>query len=409
MNYKKIVLILFCILLVLCLTKYSYADDMDELDEENLVNIVEDIEISNEIKVQEPKINSRRYVVYDRASGLCVYGKDQNKQTAMASTTKIMTALVVLESCEDLNEIVTISIRASSIGGSKLGLKQNDKITVNDLLYGMLLRSGNDCAIALAEYTSGNVEEFAELMNNKTKELNLENTHFVTPHGLDDPNHYTTAFELAKLTDYALKNQQFLKIVGCKYATIYINDSKLELNNTNELLSNNVEGVYGVKTGFTNNAGRCLVTAIKRNNMDLIIVVLGADTRKYRAQDTIKLTNYVIKKYNIINVEEYVKEEFNKFKEINRKRIYINKSSNSLDIAMKEIKIKSIVTDSFLKVDFDYVTYLESPVNIGTRIGTANIYLNDILIEEVPIITTNTVYKRNIFDYLKIYATFYSY
>ena len=126
--------------------------------------------------------------------GLSIYGKDENKQTAMASTTKIMTAIVVLENCKDLSEIVTIDSKAAGTGGSRLGLKKDDKITVEGLLYGLLMRSGNDAAVALAEYIAGSKEEFAKLMNNKAHELGLKNTNFVTPHGLDDPKHYTTAY-----------------------------------------------------------------------------------------------------------------------------------------------------------------------------------------------------------------------
>ena len=193
----------------------------------------------------------------------------------MASTTKIMTTIVILEKA-DLNETVTVSAKAGGTGGSRLGLKRGDKASVRDLLYGLMLRSGNDAAVALAEHVGGSVKGFAELMNEKAIELGLTNTHFVTPHGLDDANHYTTALELAKLTDYAMDNETFAKIVGTKSTTIYINNQSRQINNTNELLGV-LNGVVGVKTGFTNNAGRCLVTETKRNNMDIITIVLGAD------------------------------------------------------------------------------------------------------------------------------------
>lgn len=132
---------------------------------------------------------------------------------------------------------------------------------------------GNDCAIAIAEHVAGSVENFAELMNQKSKELNLTHTHFVTPHGLDDDEHYTTAYELALLADYALKNEKFKEIVSTKNITIHVNDYPKTISSTNELLGN-FEGVYGVKTGFTFNAGRCLVSSCNRNGMDIIVVVL---------------------------------------------------------------------------------------------------------------------------------------
>mgnify|MGYP001724492939 CR=1 FL=1 len=174
--------------------------------------------------------------------GLSIYGKDENKQTAMASTTKIMTAIVVLENCKDLSEIVTIDSKAAGTGGSRLGLKKDDKITVEGLLYGLLMRSGNDAAVALAEYCRWKHWRFC--WKDEAHELGLKNTNFVTPHGLDDPKHYTTAYELAQIADYALKNNKFAQIVKTQYATININGYSKELKNTNELLLGNIEGVY---------------------------------------------------------------------------------------------------------------------------------------------------------------------
>ncbi len=138
-------------------------------------------------------------------------------------------------------------------------------------------------AVALAEHIGGSVQGFSELMNQKAKELGLKNTHFITPHGLDENEHYTTAFELAKIADYALTIKKFEQIVGTKHATIHINGEAREISNTNELLGN-LNGVDGVKTGFTNNAGRCLVTSTTRNGHRIICVVLGADTKKIRTR-----------------------------------------------------------------------------------------------------------------------------
>lgn len=185
--------------------------------------------------------------------GNIICGKNENKKTPMASTTKIMTAIVAIENCGDLNKIVIVSPKAAGTGGSRLGLKRNDKVTLNDLLYGLMLVSGNDAAVSIAEFVGGSVEGFAELMNKKAQELGLENTHFVTPHGLDEPEHYTTAVELAKIADYALNNATFSKIVATKEYSIHINNNNKNLRNTNELLGY-LNGVKGVKTGFTNNA-----------------------------------------------------------------------------------------------------------------------------------------------------------
>ena len=155
-----------------------------------------------------PTINSRAAIVYERSSGTILYSKSENEKRKMASTTKIMTAIVVLEH-SNLSDIVTVSAKAAGTGGSRLGLHSDDKISIHDLLYGLLLCSGNDAAIALAESVGGDVESFANLMNQKANDLGLNSTHFITPHGLDNDEHYTTARELAIMADYALKNKTF--------------------------------------------------------------------------------------------------------------------------------------------------------------------------------------------------------
>lgn len=408
MRKIKKILILMLLVVFAFSNVLVYANDDDDLEEEE--NVIEEQEIKEieEAAALEtkPVINSRRYVIYDRLCGRAVYGKDEHKKTAMASTTKIMTALIVIDKCK-LEDTVTITAKAAGVGGSKLKLKTNDKITVNDLLYGLMLRSGNDAAIALAEHTAGSIEEFSKLMNNKAKEIGLVNTKFVTPHGLDDPEHYTTAYELAKLTDYALNNEKIAQIVGTKRTTITINGNPREIGNTNELLGN-TEGVYGVKTGFTNNAGRCLVTSVKRGEMDLIIVVLGADTRKDRAKDSIKLIEYAYKKYQVVNVEEIIQKEFEMWKQINKNRIYIYKGVSNIEIELGEINVKKLITNENPKIEIESVTYLEAPIEKNRRVGTATIKIGEEVIEQIEVKTTKEIKKKGIKEYLDIIAKVYS-
>lgn len=405
-RYIKVIYIVLTIFMILS----NYIVLADDEDEEYIDNIVQENE-KKEIEetaseYSRPTINSRKYVIYDRLSGRCIYGKDENKQTAMASTTKIMTILIVLEHCK-LTDVVTMDKKAAKTGGSRLGLSEGDKVTVNDLLYGLMLRSGNDAAVALAIHTAGSVEKFAQLMNDKAKELGLKNTHFVTPHGLDNAEHYTTAFELAKLTDYALKNEKVLEIVKTKTTTININGYNRQISNTNELLGN-VEGVYGVKTGFTNNAGRCLVTAVKRGDMDLIIVVIGADTRKDRAKDSMKLIEYAYKKYRVVNVEEMINKEFKMWKQINENRIYIYKGITSIETKIDDIKVKKIATDEIPKIEINAVTYLEAPVEKDIRIGSVTVKLGNEVIEEIGIKVEKKVERRNVFEYIRIISNIYA-
>lgn len=395
---KKIFYSILVFLLILLNFSTVCADDVD-----NEVDFEDTIEVTASNVSELPKTNSRRYIVYDRISKSMIIGKNEDIKSAMASTTKIMTTIVILEKA-DLNETVTVSAKAGGTGGSRLGLKRGDKASVRDLLYGLMLRSGNDAAVALAEHVGGSVKEFAELMNEKTIELGLTNTHFVTPHGLDDANHYTTALELAKLTDYAMNNETFSKIVGTKSITIYINNQPRQINNTNELLGV-LNGVVGVKTGFTNNAGRCLVTETKRNNMDIITIVLGADTKKDRTKDSVNLIEYTYSKYKMYNIEEKIIEEFNKWKNINEKRILITKGKQSnpkLALGAIEKAIIPICDDDKIEYSINALTEVEAPVEQWNVMGTLTVKLNGEILESIEIVNVNEVQKRDWKDYFKI-------
>lgn len=395
---KKIFYSILIFLLILLNFSTVCADDVDNEGEfENTV------EVTASSVTALPKTNSRRYIVYDRISKSMIIGKNEDVKSAMASTTKIMTTIVILEK-SDLDETVTVSAKAGGTGGSRLGLKRGDKASVKDLLYGLMLRSGNDAAVALAEHVGGSVKEFAELMNEKAIELGLTNTHFVTPHGLDDANHYTTALELAKLTDYAMNNETFAKIVGTKSTTIYINNQSRQINNTNELLGV-LNGVVGVKTGFTNNAGRCLVTETKRNNMDIITIVLGADTKKDRTKDSVNLIEYTFSKYKMYNLEEQIIKEFNKWKNINEKRILIIKGKTSnpkLALGAIEKATIPICDNDKIEYSINALTEVEAPVEQWNVMGTLTVKLNGEILENIDIVNVNEVQKRDWKDYFKI-------
>lgn len=400
---KKIFYSILIFLLILLNFSTVCADDVD-----NEVDFEDTIEVTASNVSELPKTNSRRYIVYDRISKSMIIGKNEDVKSAMASTTKIMTTIVILEKA-DLNEKVTVSAKAGGTGGSRLGLKRGDKASVRDLLYGLMLRSGNDAAVALAEHVGGSVKGFAELMNEKAIELGLTNTHFVTPHGLDDANHYTTALELAKLTDYAMDNETFAKIVGTKSTTIYINNQSRQINNTNELLGV-LNGVVGVKTGFTNNAGRCLVTETKRNNMDIITIVLGADTKKDRTKDSVNLIEYTFSKYKMYNLEEQIIEEFNKWKNINEKRILIIKGKTSnpkLALGAIEKATIPICDNDKIEYSINALTEVEAPVEQWNVMGTLTVKLNGEILENIDIVNVNEVQKRDWKDYFKIVLNTY--
>ena len=407
---KKGLIILFIALFITCffgMFSTIYADDVDNEEKisQNEIN-----EVSANVS-DEPVLNSRKCVVYDRISKTIIYGKNENVKSAMASTTKIMTAIVVLENT-DLNQEVVVIKKAGGTGGSRLGLRAGDKVRIEDLLYGLMLRSGNDAAVALAEYVGGSVQGFAELMNNKAVALGLKCTHFVTPHGLDDSNHYTTALELAKLSDYAMCNEKFAKIVGTKITTITVNGMPRQIANTNELLGV-LNGVVGIKTGFTNNAGRCLVTETKRNGMDIITVVLGADTKKFRTQDSVKLIEYTCAKYKMKNIEEKIQEEFENWKNINAGRISIKKAKQNekLNLIIKEINIKQLPLKEGqiekIQYQINCLTQFDAPVENNIKIGTILVKIDEKIIESIDIVNTEKIEKKTWQDYLREMLFYY--
>ena len=377
MFFKHLIKNLFFLLFILI---FLFSFDISFASEENSLNL-----------------NARSCVVLDRNSKKIIFGKNEYNRVKMASTTKIMTATVIIENC-DLSQTVTVSKKAAGTGGSRLGLKTGDKITIRDLLYGLLLCSGNDAAISLAETAAGSVQEFSNMMNNKAKELGLNNSHFESPHGLDSDNHYTTAYELALLADYALQNSTFRNIVGTKNYTITINGYPKNITNTNELLGS-LDGVYGVKTGFTNGANRCLVTSCKRGEMDIICVVLGCDTKNFRTQDSIKLINYTFENFEYLDIKNLIDRKFENYKNNNTNPFEINKGvSNDLEIRCfsTEPSIIPIKKDekNSIKVNFELKKSLEAPINTNLKVGSFRVYSDNRTILEGDILTTNSIDKK---------------
>ena len=409
---SKIMISLMLFIFINYLFFSSYADDY--IENEQTVDVSAEIletNSNNSSTIEASSINSRACIVFDRDSKMILYGKNEQKQVKMASTTKIMTATIVIENC-NLSDTIEVSKKAASTGGSRLGLKSGDKITIKDLLYGLMLVSGNDAAVALAEYVGGDIQGFANLMNNKANELGLTNTHYESPHGLDSEGHYTTAYELAKLTDYALKNETFSNIVGTKNYTVTINGYPKNLSNTNELLGN-LNGIYGVKTGFTNGANRCLVTSCKRGDMDIICVVLGADTKNFRTKDSIKLIEYAFNNFTYINANEIATMYFETWITNNLENLSINKAScksPKLTLETLENPIISINKDSYnnISTNISINTNLEAPISSNTILGTLSIDLEGKNLATLNITSSTDINRKDIFYYLNYFFTNYT-
>lgn len=253
------------------------------------------------------------------------------------------------------------------------------------------------------------------MMNKKAQELNLINTHFVTPHGLDSDDHYTTAIDLAFLTDYALNNETFAKIVKTKTYTILINNQAKTISNTNELLGD-FEGIYGVKTGFTNGANRCLVTSCKRNNLDFICIVLGCDTKKDRTRDSVKLLNYSFKNFSLVDLKNIATSRFEKWNSSHKNSFYINKGmSQSLNLYLDEndflfsnIALKKSEKES-IEVKINFTSDFEAPVYKNNKIGNLHLYVNNKEYYSIDIFNKNEIKRKGIFDYISYFFKYYCY
>lgn len=221
-------------------------------------------------------LSAKACIVMDAATGTVLFGRNEDQKLSMASTTKIMTTLLVLENADLQQEIVTTK-EMVTVAGTSMGLLEGDKVTFEALCYGMMLPSGNDAANTAAIALAGSTKAFADMMNEKAVKIGMRNTHFVTPSGLDDDLHYSTAYDMALLASYALQNEQFRTIASSPSVSISYGNPpyRRTLKNHNKLLDS-YEGCIGLKTGFTKKSGRCLVSAAQKDSSTLVCVTLSA-------------------------------------------------------------------------------------------------------------------------------------
>ncbi len=260
---NKLRLLLFIIFFIFLFNPIAFSSKISNFNA--LANSLNNYSKNNDSAEIVMEINSKRVL----------HEKNIHNKMFMASTTKILTAITIIENM-DLAKKVTVSKETIGVEGSSIYLEEGEILSVEDLLFGLMLRSGNDCAETLALACSGSIESFAELMNEMALKIGAKDSNFVNPHGLHDDNHYTTAYDLALISAYAIKNPDFERIVSTKKAIIPFTtkETKRVLINKNKMLSN-FDGATGIKTGYTKNAGRCLVTSAKRKNLELVCVVLN--------------------------------------------------------------------------------------------------------------------------------------
>lgn len=327
---------------------------------------------------REPNINARCAVAMDSKSKVVMYQKNAYELVPMASTTKIMTALVALKYGR-LNDKIQISSRASGVRGSVVGYKKGENITLKELLYGLMLRSGNDAAIAISEGISGNMEEFVKLMNEYASEIGIINTHFKTPHGLDKEEHYSTAYDLAMLTSIAKDNPLFNKIVSSKIVDGNENGFTRSYRNINKILWK-IPDANGVKTGYTGKAGKCLVTSTKVQGNDVIIVVLNCPRRW---EETAKIHEYVDKNF-----------KFNKLFSKGDKVMELKVNKKKLLLECEDDVIVPVKNGSKYNVKIIKPQRIKNTVDKGDKIGTICVYEEDRKIYSMALRASNSIKVR---------------
>ncbi|HHW48407.1 MAG TPA: D-alanyl-D-alanine carboxypeptidase [Clostridiaceae bacterium] len=382
---KRYIVLLVC-LLVFLETVFIFRVSADEILEDEPFIAVFSANSTEDASI--PKIGAGSAIVMDTKSGRVLFEKNAYSRRPMASTTKIMTAIVALEN-GNLDDIIVVSKRAAAIGGSTINLKTGQEIRLRELLYGLMLNSGNDAAIAIAEHIGGTVENFVRMMNEKAIEIGVMDTSFKSPHGLDVDGHYSTAYDLAVITGYALKNPVFAEIVKTKHANIgYTN-----LSNTNEMLSI-YPGADGVKTGYTGKAGRCLVTSATRDGWQIISVVLGCPTRYIRAQSSMAILDYAFENFK----PHVLIEKGEKIKTLK----VIKGVESYVDVLTIDEIVFPLKEDEKDKVQMylELPEKLDAPIYANVEVGNIYCYLDGELIGYTGLKTDASIRRKVFRDYL---------
>ncbi len=321
-------------------------------------------------------VSAKSAILMEASSGKVVYEKDADKRREMASTTKIMTAIIVLERVS-LDDLVSVKRSCTGVEGSSMYLQPGEELTVRDLLYGLLLQSGNDCAAVLADYVAGSETFFVDFMNQKASELGLSNTHFANPSGLPHEEHYSTARDLARLTIYAMQNDDFRKIVSTR---TYRTDTRV-LTNHNRLLSM-YDGVDGGKTGFTKAAGRCLVSSSLRDGTRLVCVTLSAPNDW---QDHSALFDF-----GFSSVKHLV---FQNKSDLISKLPVVGSDRKMVDIVASDVLDAVISPESVKELTVTYFLprFLYAPQQRNTVVGCAVLSKKGQIIRSVPLVLSDDI------------------
>ena len=335
-----------------------------------------------------PNITAKSAIVIEAFTGKIIYGKNTEERRYPASTTKIMTLITALEQ-GNLEDVLTVSTNAANTEGSSIYLEAGERLKMVDMLYGVMLLSGNDATVAVAEHISGSTEKFAQLMTNKAHAIGAVHTNFTNPNGLPNPNHYTTAHDLAIITAYGYQNPLFRQIVGTKHKTIPWNNKGYDrdLYNENKLLWM-YNGAIGVKTGYTEVAGPCLVSSATRNNVQLIAVILDAEQMW---EDSKALLDFGFSKLRSI-------ELFEQGEVLKTSRVVAGKSDSVKLAAVSDlfIPVSDGDRDQF-RVVIEGPDRIEAPIEAGQKLGVVRVLYQRTEIGKIDLIATENIERKSFF------------
>ena len=318
--------------------------------------------------------NSKSAILIESTTGKILYEKNSNEKRSPASMTKMMTLLLTTEALENgkikLDDMVHVSKNASSMGGTQIFLEENSEISVETLLKGISIASANDAAVAVGEYIGGTLDNFVSMMNNRCKELGCKNTEFKNPHGLDEEGHLTTAYDMSLIARELVKHESVLKLTSTYEDNISVSGENHWLVNTNKLIRF-YKGIDGLKTGYTDNAGYCLTATMNKNNMRVISVVMGSDTKDNRSSDTIGMLEYGYSMYGSNTVIK--KDEFNGTLHIENAKVRDIKYYLDTDI---NLIVDKNVRDVNYKTDIELFK-VKAPLKKNSKVGVLKLYYDN--------------------------------
>ena len=351
--------------------------------------------------------NAKSAIIIEASTGTILFEKNAHEKLAPASMTKMMSMLLIVESIDKgiikWDDMVTTSENASGMGGSQILLETNEQMSVKDLFKGIAVASGNDAVVAMAEKIAGTEENFVTMMNNRAKELGLKNTNFKNPHGLEEANHYSSAYDMGMIARELLSHEEILNFSSVYEDYLRQNtEKKFWLVNTNKLVRF-YEGADGLKTGHTDAAKYCLAATAKRNGMRLIAIVLGEEVSKVRKQETTEMLDYAFAQYE---VEQLLSTK----SELGKVEVEKGKSKYSIIVPSEEVNLLHKKIDQKKSATYElHVGKIKAPVKNGDVVGTLDIKEDDNVVRKISVTVKEDMLKASFLDlYLRYLKDIFS-